>query len=498
MWLGWRTLAAFAGVGLLGVGWIVFGLDLAVPFGWDLAPPREFAPPYPPARLWPLLVTLAAAGVAVWRLAFAPRQGPLPPRRAAAAVTVLGLACFLLMQFSEAGIGRRQAVVNTVAATAATISNGYFVAALRVESLGSLLREYDELQRGDDKKLATHPPGAVIAYWLALRLHQHLPGAAALSRWLVDRFGGGYLDVRVDIARYPNVPPWMSAEQAVAAYGCALLIAALAATAVVPTYLLGAAGGDRRLGVAAAALLALMPNVALYHLSVDVLLMALAAWTLAAVVTAAEAQQTRWPVALAGGLALGASLLISVGAAPVVALAGVYLLLRVRHGDLSVRRAAGILGWLAAGVALLLGLAALGGLKLPVVYAQALDYHRQGGGGIAHRAYLPWLAYNVVCYAVFAGLPVALAGLEGLARDDWPSGPARALAWSLLATAVLLNLSGTVRAETERLWLFMNPLLAASAAAAAAGRPERSWPLAALLLQLPLMALALPPMVRPY
>lgn len=476
---------------LLGLALIRFRLDLAVPFGWTLAPPP--GAPYPATAALPSLLLILGLGLPVWWLA---RRPGLGAGRAWLAVALLGLLSAGLMQTSEAGLGRRGWVVNSVASTCSSISNGYFVAALEVDDVGWFLAGYDELQRRDTGKLSTHPPGAVMVYWLALRAYR-LPGAQAVSTWLIRKCAGGTADVRLEIAAYPNVPPSLTTQDMPAALWSALFISLLAATAVVPTYLLGAADGDRRAGVLAAALLALMPNVVLYRLSLDGLLMALGAWSLVGLVWAARDARRGWLWALAAGVALGLAGFVSLGAAPMAGLGLAYLLLTLRSGELSPARAAGLLLCLAAGALLVLGAAALGGLAVWTVFRQALELHRHGGGGIGYREYLPWLLFNLVDYAAFVGLPVCLIAGDGIARGGLASTAGR-LGWALAAVLLLLDLSGTVRAETERLWLFMNPLLAASAAAAAVGRADRLWPLATQPLQVLLLILALPPLVRPY
>lgn len=475
---------------LLGLALIRFRFDLAVPFGWTLAPPP--GTPYPVTAALPSLLLILGLGLPVWWLAHRPG---LSAGRAWLAVALLGLLSAGLMQTSEAGLGRRGWVVNSVASTCSSISNGYFVAAREIDDVGWFLAGYHELQRGDTGKLGTHPPGAVLVYWLALRAYR-LPGAEGVSTWLIRKCAGGTADVRLEIAAYPNVPPSLTTQDMPAALWCALFVSLLAATGVAPTYLLGAADGDRRVGVLAAALLAVMPNVVLYRLSLDGLLMALGAWSLVGLVQAVR-DARGWLWALASGVALGLAGFVSLGAAPIAGLGLAYLLLTLRAGELSPTRAAGLLLWLVAGVLLVLGAATLAGLATWTVVRQALELHRHGGGGIGHREYLPWLLFNLLDYAAFVGLPVCLIAGEGIVRGGLASTAGR-LGWALVAVLLLLDLSGTVRAETERLWLFMNPLLAASAAAAAVGRADRLWPLAAQPLQVLLMNLALPPLVRPY
>ncbi len=494
---GWRWYAQAALVLLLGLLLIRLRVNLAGGGGWFLQPSPDH--PYPLGAFVPALVLLAGVGALVGLLVLPRREQPLSGWRAAAAVLLLLMLTALLQVTGDWGRGPLFWVQNAIASTWSNLSNGYFFEALKVRHLGEWLGDYHEIQRTNPMKLGTHPPGAVIAYWVPLHLWLHAEPLQRLSEAAVELFSFGQLRLVYGMAMEPpNVPRELGPQHLPVTLFCLLTVAWAGASAVIPTYLLGASGGSRRRGVLAAAVLAVCPNVAFYALTLDGLLMCLAAWALVGVVYAERAARPRWLAAAGAGVALGLGLLISLQTAATVVLAVAYLV--VRAGAHVERRRPCVLLGLAvlAGVALVLVAVSLAGLRTATVFAQCLQAHHSGGGGIGHRAYLPWLLFNLVDYVALAGIPLAWAAVEAVLRRDAPGETLRSLAVATFAVLLLLNFSGAVKGETERLWLFLNPPLAAVAAAAAAGRPARAWPLACLPLQWLLLALSLPPLVRPY
>lgn len=479
----------------LGLLLIRFRFDLAVPDGWSLAPDPRWHP-YPPQRLLPALAVLLLGGGAAWWLARG--QGELSRRRVMVAVAILGATCVGLQVTCDWGRGPAGWANNAVSATWSTISNGYLLEATKAEGPRQLLRDYHEIQAANDKKLGTHPPGAVLLYRLALDIWDVCPPVQVLVLDLVDLLPESSWGIWGVAQEVPNVPREFQPSDVPVTLWCILFVAALGATAVVPCYLLGAVDGDRRTGLLAAGLLAVTPNMVFYYLSLDVVLMALAAWALAGVVYAVRGDRLApWPAVFAG-LALGVSGLISLGAAAPTLLAVGYLVLAAVTGHVPWKQALQATALVLAGGLLVLTVATALGLQTATVYRTALRLHKAGGGGIGHRAYLPWLLFNLIDYGVFLGLPLVLVITDAVVNRDLSGRTAPTLLAATLGTLLLLNLSGTVKAETERLWLFFNPALAAAAASAVAARGVRGWPLACQPLQLLLMALALPPLVRPY
>jgi hypothetical protein len=87
------------------------------------------------------------------------------------------------------------------------------------------------------------------------------------------------------------------------------------------------------------------------------------------------------------------------------------------------------------------------------------------------RPYLPWLWLHSWEWALFAGLPFVLLWLIGLRRAHG----ARQLGLALLATLIVLVLSGTARGETGRVWLFFAPVALIAAGGGLQGIGSRGW-----------------------
>jgi hypothetical protein len=86
-----------------------------------------------------------------------------------------------------------------------------------------------------------------------------------------------------------------------------------------------------------------------------------------------------------------------------------------------------------------------------------------------YRRYSWWLVYNLVDLLLYAGVAVVV-GVLATAVLGWRRRAARGIkpealvALALVALLVLLDLSGSTRAEVGRIWLFLMPLMAISGA----------------------------------
>jgi len=116
-------------------------------------------------------------------------------------------------------------------------------------------------------------------------------------------------------------------------------------------------------------------------------------------------------------------------------------------------------------------------LNLPAVFWINLQKHR---GFYEHfpRSYWPWVGVNLIEFAATLGVLAVLLPGAANRRDR----RARSLAWALLATLLILDLTGKNLSEAGRLWLFLTPLAAAASAPAIDGRNLSTRAFAALLL----------------
>jgi hypothetical protein len=98
-------------------------------------------------------------------------------------------------------------------------------------------------------------------------------------------------------------------------------------------------------------------------------------------------------------------------------------------------------------------------------------------GIAASRPSWYWVLGSPVAFLLVLGLPIAWSALRGLAE-----GAAPALA--VFAVLAIASVLGVTKAETERIWLFLVPLVCLAAAPVVARRPDAlGWLLAALGVQ---------------
>ncbi|MFW5867881.1 MAG: hypothetical protein ACOCX2_08705, partial [Armatimonadota bacterium] len=130
-------------------------------------------------------------------------------------------------------------------------------------------------------------------------------------------------------------------------------------------------------------------------------------------------------------------------------------------------------------------------------------------GRASFRSYGVWVWLNLVEFAVFMGLPLTVLAAGSIPRvirtlrETSSTALTAYLGAAALVALLVLDLSGVVKGETGRLWLFFVPWLAAGAAPLLVDEAGGRWRLLVLTcaltaLQLLLMAWTMQPIVRPY
>jgi hypothetical protein len=160
-------------------------------------------------------------------------------------------------------------------------------------------------------------------------------------------------------------------------------------------------------------------------------------------------------------------------------------------------------------------------MQIGLIFQQAMAVHHQAT--IAARTYTTWMWLNVLMFALFCSWPVVVGCVMAISRflREWRTGSVKetgspeekgegSIMWdraplavgvAALCTLLLLTISGNVRGEVERLWLFaLAPLCVL--AAMSLQRGTVSVCLAALLvglqaLQTLALAGAMAPLVQP-
>jgi len=425
--------------------------------------------------------------------------------------------------------------LNLLAAQWSDVATQYFGAAYQIDDPRSFCATYANTQQNPSSRaiahIATHPPGATLWYYAVRRAVESSPalgaGLNSLAVTLTGRdIGEGKLfsnlnDLRALASRSQELPAPPPLPRG--AIGVALLCAILQGLALplslpaiygLATSSIGRKGqmgeenrenpasntnaGEAR-GLFACALWILAPTVNLYAFSLDALVACGAAWTLFFAARALGTGKARW--AILAGLALALTSMLSFGA---LALGLVLLVGGVLCGEVRVVLRAGAFA-LGAFVLLWAGASIWGGFN-PLQVAHAASRAHEFATLLV-RSYAPWAGLNLVVWAIFCGWPVVISLVgSALSRKEliirtrtriWGRCPdiALALALGTISTILALSLSGQVRGEVERLWLF---LLAPLSACALVGKGKSAVALVLLqAIQTLVMAAALAPLIRP-
>jgi hypothetical protein len=393
------------------------------------------------------------------------------------------------------------------------VSTGYLGEAWAIDDTREYLRSYAEEMPRKPEHVATHPPGAVLFFHAVRRVGEVVPSLRRSALIAASTsVGQSVTELAAGVSRFPTVS-WLGSDALATAILASWLLGACGCLipAVVFAMLRRSVGAEQALAVAA--VLGLMPSMLFYFPTLDQLI------ALASVLMAAALAATRrhWGWAAAAGLIAAAALFVSLGAVALVALGGIFLLLRAvrqagESGDVawSDTRSA-LVPLLAFGAGLLagLGLWYAGGVDTILVFRQGLGAHSTITGMASFRSYGLWVWLNFVEFAIFMGLPLSVLVVAAVPRVirtlrtiSSPALPAY-LAGASLVTLLMLDISGAVKGETGRIWLFFMPWLAAAVGPELVDADGRRWRLLILTLaltglQLLVMAWTMQPIVRPF
>ncbi len=340
----------------------------------------------------------------------------------------------------------------------------YFAASLGVRDVREWVAAYPEHMAELPYHAQTHPPGFVLLFLIVRKAAAAIvphPGAV----W-------GEFAAAINLKFAFELTP----SDAVAAVGGALVLSLAGALSLIPLYFLGRDLAGENAAVCSTALMAGMPGLLLLGASGDQIILALALLTLWLCYGAWKQGGVVRPVL--GGIAAGLGLFFSLGFAVIGAWLVVWLVLGLlRCGDRGSAARRALIGGGAAALGFVvvhLLLWWLLGYRPFAVAQQALAAHRDVTAIAAGRTYWTWVLMNPVEVALFAGLPLVIAAawsVRAIARD--PSlARLRAFLAAGLIVLVLLNLSGTVRGEVGRIWLFLFWPAALAAGAWLSSRPR--------------------------
>ena len=410
------------------------------------------------------------AGLALVVVAwFATRAGwwtKLSAARRAAALALLMAASFAM----QVGLLNATGLpwITPGAIIASPVATTYYSVSLDVRDPAEWVASYPERMASLPYHARTHPPGFVLLF----------VGLRRLCEWALPQ-GSPALSTIAESYRVFGIGP--SATDAAAAMAGAFLFALIGALSLGPLYLLTRDLAGAEVGICAAALMAAMPSMLLFGASSDQVALTFAVLTLW---LAYSAWQRGCPVrALLAGLTLAVGLFFTLGLLILVAWLVVWAglgVVRSANRGAAMRRA--LMG---AGAAALGFVACYGVLYVtlryrPIAVAQAGLFAHRGVTTIeVARSYWKWILIDPVELAIFAGLPAVAAALWSV-RGVGSTGLHTFLV-SWLVTVAMLDLSGTVRGEVGRIWLFLLWPVALAGAARLAERPRRAMAIAMLV-----------------
>ncbi len=272
---------------------------------------------------------------------------------------------------------------------------------------------------------------------LSLRAMTHPPGAVLMA-WILD--GAAHDDAAV----------------------VALLIVAIGALGVVPTYLVAReVWRDESTARTAAVLFATCPIVLLYTATAfDAAFMTVGAFAMAAL--AAAPRRAAW--AVAGGAVSAGAVTLTYGLFSLAPLgAGLFLMAarRVRPRDLLLRAAAAVASFAMASWLLY----RYAGMHMLASFETALRVQHQLAD-LRLRSFWYWtLGGSVIAFLIAAGLGLSTLFVVQTVRAWRVRRPGlETVVW---AAMIASSAAGVLRGETEHLWMYFIPVLAAAAAPAA-------------------------------
>ena len=408
---------------------------------------------------------------------------------------------------------------NLIASLWSDVATQYLGTAYEIGDAREFSRTYAQTRQSPSSRalahVATHPPGATLWFYGARHFVEGVPGLNDNLNSLAVRLTGqdeaplyGSLNqLRATASRSADVPaprPLPRGAIGVALF-CAILMGLSLVAALPAVYGLAASGPNENgqaeaRGLLASALWVLAPSLNLYAFSLDALVACGGAWTLFFASRALTTRKRRW--ALATGLGLAGTTMLSFGALAL----GLVLIIAAVVAKIERRTFFKIAGFaLAAFVLALIAAAMWGGFNPIEVAFKATAAHRFAT--LSVRSLWPWIVLNLLIWAVFCGWPLvvclfgaAMGRKELIIRSGTRKEAERtdivwAFALGTILTLVLLSVSGNVRGEVERLWLF---LLAPLSACVLVGRGKTAVTLVVLqATQTLVMAATLAPLIRP-
>ena len=398
-----------------------------------------------------VLVPIVALGLYVWvsaRWLKGFEREAISPRFERWFLAVYHTVAAPLIQLCLASAVSRLPLLEFFGPTVSVHNSGYFTTAVGTPDLNSLLTNFPAQMPQLPIHAQSHPPGPIIAQWLSWRTFQALP-------ILADAIA---LPLRTLQCHNPGLMALDNAQIASASLG--MLLPLLGGLAVWPLYAFAKRISKVRVAALTVLLFPLLPMFAMWMSQWDQIYPLLLFLGLYLAHTGLE--KNSWRRIFAAGVPLSIASFFSVGnfvLMVIVALYGVAWLWFQRTSlprsvsqplRLAITFAFGcasiwLLYWLFYGVG-----------PLSVISAGSrLAFESTTG----NRSYGVWLLGNPIDFLVFLGFPISILFVYNLLkRIPFPKS-LLPIAFATFGTLILLWLSGIVRGEVGRLWMYFGPLV---------------------------------------
>ena len=332
--------------------------------------------------------------------------------------------------------------------TVSVHNSGYFTTAVSMPDLHSLLTNFPAQMPALPIHAQSHPPGPVIAHWLDWQIFQALPP-------LADAIA---LPLRTLQCHNPSLMTLDNAQIASASLG--MLLPLLGGLAVWPLYAFAKRSSNVRVAAITALLFPLLPLFALWMSQWDQIYPLLLFLGLYLAHTGLE--KNSWRRILLAGVPLSIASFFSVGNFVLMAIVGLYGVawLWFQRTDLrsSISQSLRLAVLFALGCAsiwlaywLVYGVNPLGVIST----GSRLAFESTTG----NRSYGVWLLGNPIDFLVFLGFPIAILVIYNLITRTLFPRSLLPITIATFGTLLLLWLSGIVRGEIGRLWMYFGPLV---------------------------------------
>ena len=353
-----------------------------------------------------------------------------------------------VIQLSLAFAVSRVPLLEFFGPTVSVHNSGYFTTAVSTPDLHSLLANFPAQMASLPIHAQSHPPGAVIAQWLSWQVFQALPP-------LADAIA---MPLRTLQCHNPGLMMLDNAQIASASIG--MLLPLLGGLAVWPLYALAKRISNGRVAAITALVFPLLPLFAMWMSQWDQVYPLLLFVGLYFAHTGLE--KNSWWRIFAAGVPLSIASFFSVGNFVLMVIVGLYgaawLWFQRKAVRLSLPRSLGLaITFAFGGISIWLLYWLLYGVNPFSVISTGSRLAFESTTG--NRSYGVWLLGNPIDFLVFLGFPITILLLYNLIKHIPFPRSLLPLAIATFGTLILLWLSGIVRGEVGRLWMYFGPLV---------------------------------------